>query len=211
MDAGHTASDTTVQALTSSPTVRDGVLIYEDSPLVRAAKEGMPTPARCRWWGQRAARPSRLTTPTPPGFARLVLGALSGYILVVDEADKAPTHVTAVLKTLVEDGEMLLTDGRRLIAGDVDVTATGDRVIPIHPVRRRGGPRFKLCYCGAHPSPNPRMADNTGGRRGVRRWHSRRQHFRMIVLANRPGFPFLGNDFYREIGDVFSGSVASSL
>ena len=33
-------SDTTVQALTSSPTVRDGVLIYEDSPLVRAAKEG---------------------------------------------------------------------------------------------------------------------------------------------------------------------------
>jgi hypothetical protein len=27
----------------------------------------------------------------------------------------------------------------------------------------------------------------------------------MIVLANRPGFPFLGNDFYREIGDVFSG------
>ena len=33
------------------------------------------------------------------------------------------------------------------------------------------------------------------------------QDFRMIVLANRPGFPFLGNDFYREIGDVFSGSV----
>jgi hypothetical protein len=27
--------------------------------------------------------------------------------------------------------------------------------------------------------------------------------FRMIVLANRPGFPFLGNDFYGAIGDVF--------
>eukprot|EP00439_Symbiodinium_sp_Y106_P060777 s3229_g9.t1 len=27
--------------------------------------------------------------------------------------------------------------------------------------------------------------------------------FRMIVLANRPGFPFLGNDFYRVCGDVF--------
>jgi len=30
----------------------------------------------------------------------------------------------------------------------------------------------------------------------------------MFVLANRPGFPFLGNDFYREIGDVFSGCGA---
>eukprot|EP00026_Physarum_polycephalum_P000717 Phypoly_transcript_00718.p1 GENE.Phypoly_transcript_00718~~Phypoly_transcript_00718.p1 ORF type:complete len:1304 (+),score=248.57 Phypoly_transcript_00718:258-4169(+) len=28
--------------------------------------------------------------------------------------------------------------------------------------------------------------------------------FRMIVLANRPGFPFMGNDFYRECGDLFS-------
>ncbi|KAJ3255375.1 hypothetical protein HK103_006294 [Boothiomyces macroporosus] len=27
--------------------------------------------------------------------------------------------------------------------------------------------------------------------------------FRMIVLANRPGFPFLGNDFYGAIGEVF--------
>jgi hypothetical protein len=29
-------------------------------------------------------------------------------------------------------------------------------------------------------------------------------NFRMFVLANRPGFPFLGNDFYRELGDLFS-------
>jgi hypothetical protein len=28
--------------------------------------------------------------------------------------------------------------------------------------------------------------------------------FRVIALANRPGYPFLGNDFYREIGDCFS-------
>lgn len=28
--------------------------------------------------------------------------------------------------------------------------------------------------------------------------------FRMWVLANRPGFPFLGNNFFREIGDVFA-------
>ncbi|KAI9366882.1 AAA domain-containing protein, partial [Zopfochytrium polystomum] len=80
--------DTTVQSLTSTPTIVGGVLVYEDSPLVRAVKEG--------------------------------------YVLVVDEADKAPTHVTSVLKSLVEDGEMVLR------------------------------------------------------------------------------FPFLGNDFYREIGDVFA-------
>lgn len=28
--------------------------------------------------------------------------------------------------------------------------------------------------------------------------------FRLIVLANRPGYPFLGNDFFRECGDLFS-------
>ncbi|KAJ3169542.1 hypothetical protein HDU88_000733 [Geranomyces variabilis] len=28
--------------------------------------------------------------------------------------------------------------------------------------------------------------------------------FRMIVLANRPGYPFLGNDFFGAIGEVFS-------
>lgn len=28
--------------------------------------------------------------------------------------------------------------------------------------------------------------------------------FRMIILANRPGFPFLGNDFFGALGDLFS-------
>lgn len=54
--------DTTVQTLTLQPTVRDGVVSYEDSPLVQAVK--------------------------------------SGHVLVVDEADKAPTHVTCILKVL---------------------------------------------------------------------------------------------------------------
>lgn len=27
--------------------------------------------------------------------------------------------------------------------------------------------------------------------------------FRMIVLANRPGFPFLGNDFFGALGKSF--------
>ena len=35
--------------------------------------------------------------------------------------------------------------------------------------------------------------------------------FRMVVLANRPGWPFLGNDFFRECGDVFAASVVDAL
>ncbi len=41
----------------------------------------------------------------------------NGHILVVDEADKAPTNVTCILKTLVESGEMHLSDGRRIVSG----------------------------------------------------------------------------------------------
>jgi von Willebrand factor A domain-containing protein 8 len=35
---------------------------------------------------------------------------------VVDEADKAPTYVTAVLRNLLEDGQMVLGDGRRIVS-----------------------------------------------------------------------------------------------
>ena len=58
-----TFRDTTVQSLTLQTTVKDGVVVYEDSPLVQAVK--------------------------------------TGHVLVVDEADKAPTHVTCILKVYV--------------------------------------------------------------------------------------------------------------
>ena len=116
--------DTTVQTLTTQPMVRDGRLVHEDSPLVKAVK--------------------------------------FGHILVVDEADKAPTHVTCILKTLVEFGQMILSDGRKIVSslpnGDVDATN----------------------FIISHPD------------------------FRIVVLANRPGFPFLGNDFFGALGDLFS-------
>ncbi|XP_011166750.2 von Willebrand factor A domain-containing protein 8 isoform X1 [Solenopsis invicta] len=115
--------DTTVQTLTLQPMVRDGKVVYEDSPLVQAVK--------------------------------------LGHVLVVDEADKAPTHVTCILKTLVESGEMILSDGRRIVPR-VSGNARNANSIPMHP------------------------------------------DFRMIVLANRPGFPFLGNDFFGALGDLFS-------
>lgn len=34
--------------------------------------------------------------------------------------------------------------------------------------------------------------------------------FRMIVLANRPGFPFLGNDFFGALGDLFSSRAVEN-
>jgi hypothetical protein len=42
-----------------------------------------------------------------------------GHVLLIDEADKAPINVTCVLKTLVESGEMILGDGRRVLPGKV--------------------------------------------------------------------------------------------
>jgi len=113
--------DTTVQTLTLQPTVRSGVLVYDDSPLVKAVK--------------------------------------TGDILVVDEADKAPTNVTCILKSLVESGEMILSDGRRIVP----------------PYSKEIGPNIINMH----------------------------KDFRMFVLANRPGFPFLGNDFFGSLGDLF--------
>jgi len=34
--------------------------------------------------------------------------------------------------------------------------------------------------------------------------------FRMMVLANRPGFPFLGNDFFGTLGDLFACHVVDN-
>ena len=36
-------------------------------------------------------------------------------VLVMDEADKAPTHVTCILKNIVEGSEITLADERRII------------------------------------------------------------------------------------------------
>ena len=49
--------------------------------------------------------------------APLVRAARRGRVCVLDEADKAPTEVTVLLKALVEDGELMLADGRRLLGG----------------------------------------------------------------------------------------------
>jgi MoxR-like ATPase len=120
--------DTSVQSLTTVPTIVAGKVLYEDSPLVKAVQ--------------------------------------NGHVLVIDEADKAPTEVVCILKSLIEDGQMMLSDGRQLLSPDRYAAVRGvDGAIKIHP------------------------------------------NFKMIALANRPGFPFLGNDFFREAGDCFSTFV----
>jgi len=94
----------------------------------------------------------------------LVRAATIGLTIMIDEVDKAPLEVTSVLKMLVEDQEMLLADGRRLVSLE----------------------RYNFM-----------KASNRAGREN---WVPIHPRFNMIVLANKPGFPFLGNDFYREIG-----------
>ena len=88
-----------------------------------------------------------------------------GRVLVLDEADKAPLEVVCVLRSLIEEGRMLLADGRRVVPA--------------------GSP------------PRPRTLPLADG-------------FRVIVLANRPGYPFLGNDFFREMGDILATHVVDN-
>ncbi|GMH53310.1 hypothetical protein TrRE_jg2991, partial [Triparma retinervis] len=118
--------DSTVSSLTLTPTITDGKVVWEDSPLVRAV--------------------------------------IHGRALMVDEGDKAQEEVVGVLKSLVEDREMRLSDGRRIV-DPLKADPKDPNDIPIHP------------------------------------------SFRLIVLANRPGFPFLGNDFFRVVGDCFNSHV----
>jgi len=139
--------DSTVQALTVTPSLVGGVLVYEDSPLVRAVAHGRT--------------------------------------LLLDEADKAPVEVVAVLKGLVEDGHMTLADGRRI-------------------VNYQAGTPFSAAQAGAVTAVSTKGAASSSASGSIIVMHPA---FRMIVLANRPGYPFLGNDFYRECGDLFSVHV----
>jgi hypothetical protein len=123
--------DSTVGQITLQPSLVDGKIVWKDSPLLRAVRDGLT--------------------------------------LVVDEADKAPTEVLSVLKGLVEDGELLLPDGRRISRRIENLSSnSSEDIIPMHP------------------------------------------NFTLWVLANRPGFPFLGNAFFRLIGDCFSTRVITN-
>lgn len=115
----------------------------------------------------------------------LVRAARLGRVLVVDEADKAPLEVVCVLKALAEDGDLTLGDGRRLVCSRF----------------ARSGPGVG---CGG---PTSDTSSDGGQARATEDEVVVSPAFRMLVLANPPGFPFQGNDFFRECGDVF-GALA---
>ena len=94
----------------------------------------------------------------------LVRAVKLGRILVVDEADKCSTAVSAVFKSLAERGELSLPDGRRIRPpkqGEQVATSEGGDIL-VHP------------------------------------------DFRLVLLSNRPGWPFFGNNFIEVIGEGFS-------
>ena len=131
--------DTTVASLTLTPSMRGGIIVWEDSPLVRAM--------------------------------------MHGRVLVVDEFDKAPAEVVIVLKSLLEDGEIVLADGRKFVS--------------------ERSPLWQKSNHASLPFERHRTLHiNTA--------------FRIIALANRPGYPFLGNDFFREMGDVFACHIVDN-
>ena len=98
---------------------------------------------------------------------------------MIDEADKAPTEVVCVIKALLEDGEILLADGRRFVTRKSIMFRTARH--PLAPASTVEGDRWQT-------SPVYRVADG----------------FLCIALANPPGYPFMGNDFFHEMGDVFA-------
>jgi len=119
----------------------------------------------------------------------LVRAMLHGRILVVDEFDKAPAEVVCVLKGLLEDGEMLLPDGRRFVNSKSPLYHTAREEDGNKVLQDGGGGYDGLQGCSVH-----RVADG----------------FQLIALANRPGFPFLGNDFFSEMGDAFACHVVDN-
>eukprot|EP00854_Cymbomonas_tetramitiformis_P001590 gene1590-2225_t len=136
----------------------------------------------------------------------LVRAARHGRVLVVDEADKAPLEVVCVLKALVEDGELQLADGRTVRIG----CHGGGKPSPAEEASGADMPASGAGETeGARDAASGKTEAQTkdDGEGQTEEFIEAHPGFRVVVLANRPGFPFLGNDFFRECGDVFSCHV----
>lgn len=122
----------------------------------------------------------------------LVKAVKSGHVLVIDEADKAPTNVTCILKNLVESGEMILSDGRKILPANFNINST-------NPIQTERGEIFENLL-----EKNGTKLENLENfkRRNDELIHTH-PDFLIIVLGNRPGYPFLGNNFYASIGHLF--------
>ena len=192
---------------------------------------------------------------------------------------QAPLEVVCVLKALAEDGELTLGDGRRLLSSEAldaeqseDATATttsaasaasggsgdgsggsgalddgrdegtedeaSERVVRIHPDFRMvvlaNRPGW-YAYLDARLVPQPSRTHQPPRPPPANRLHSPShppcrlgRHHRVVRLCGRHDTsvcllcvrphvcarlrrPFLGNDFFRECGDVFASSVVDAL
>ena len=113
----------------------------------------------------------------------LVRAARMGRVLVLDEADKAPLEVVCLLKGLVGDGEIQLADGHRLLS------------------------QKRLQYEYASYLHQQEQGDDINSYTALNNIIPIHPDFKLFVLANRPGMPFLGNNFFRECGDLFTTLV----
>jgi len=110
----------------------------------------------------------------------LLRAIIYGRIMVVDEADKAPEHVVAVLRSLAGEGEMTLSDGRRVRRKPIGGEDGGD--VYVHP-------DFRLVLLANRP--------------GYR--ESRVYLIARLVCFNGMYITaFLGNHFLQVLGENFS-------
>ncbi|KXN89721.1 von Willebrand factor A domain-containing protein 8 [Leucoagaricus sp. SymC.cos] len=126
-----------------------------DIPLVEADKP--PSELKDRW---KVAEKIGIINYTDSPLLRAIK---YGRFIIIDEADKAPEHVVAIFRSLAGQGELTLSDGRR-----VRLVKRREEDIVVHP------------------------------------------NFRLILLANRPGYPFLGNHFLQVLGENFSAHSVSN-
>jgi len=88
----------------------------------------------------------------------------------MDQFDKAPLEVVSILKGIVEDGEMLLADGRKLVSQQRFDALTNNNNNNNNNNNTNGGSN----------------ANGNGGQKLV----PIHPGFSIVALANRPGWPF---------------------
>ncbi|ESL05510.1 hypothetical protein TRSC58_06839 [Trypanosoma rangeli SC58] len=97
----------------------------------------------------------------------------------------------------VQRGHCLVVD--EIDKAPVEVVQVLKGLVEDHEMRLRDGRQIR----------GPRAHAVAAGRGALEEANIITMHpdFRIIVLANPPGFPFHGNDFYRECGDLFASYV----
>lgn len=103
-----------------------------------------------------------------------------GRVIIIDEADKAPEHVVAIFRSLAGQGEMTLSDGRR-----VRPTRERDGDIVVHP-------NFRLILLANRPGYRASWSVD------------------VYIFPTNSYPAFLGNHFLQVLGENFSAHAVSN-